>query len=285
MNKAARRILYIFDEVINFIVLAIFVVLTLFCIYIYTDSGRLEAEADTARFVQFKPVEKEHLTFTQLCERNPDVFGWISIDDTGVDYPLVQGRNNSEYVNMTPERTFSLTGSIFLDYRNNRSLTDKVSVIYGHHMEKDRLFGGFDKFEDKTYFVEHETGSIVFDDMIYGIRIFAFLKADGYDTSVYNPRVTEAEFPAWKEHIMSLALQKGEVPGDGARVLLLSTCASMDTNQRLILAAELGEGVPLPDEVPEGVAITWAWPVAVAVAAGCAVVLLVITIRKKHKRR
>ena len=279
------KAVYIVDEMINILILAVFTVVILFCTYVYIDSGRLEREADVSRYTQYKPTQKEHLTFTQLCSLNPDVFGWITLEDTGVDYPLVQGRDNAEYVNRTPEKTFSLSGSIFLDYRNSRDLTDKVSIIYGHHMEKDRLFGSFDKFEDAGYFEEHQHGSIVLDDMQHSLDIFAYLTADGYDTSVYDPYISEEDFPTWIGRIMDIAITKSHAPDEDERVVLLSTCANMETNQRLILAGVLGEGKALPDTAPEEEGVVYIWiPVLITVGGAVGLALLIVYRKRKNKK-
>lgn len=284
MKKVMLRFISFVDAGINILILAIFAVLIIYCVYVFADSGRVESEADVAHFAQYKPVESEHLTFSQLQEKNPDVFGWITIDDTGVDYPLLQGHNNSEYVNKSPDKKFSLTGSIFLDYRNDNAFTDRVSVIYGHHMEKDRLFGCFDKYEDASFFNEHKTGTVIFDDKSHRIDIFAFFHADGYDTDVYDPYVDDDGFDEWLSHIEEISVIRGDFPESGSNVVLLSTCASMETNMRLVLAATLSEGVPLPVESgSEGITVLWVWFIAPAVIIA-AVLIAIKEIRRRRKQ-
>ena len=65
---------------------------------------------------------------------NKDVVGWITIFDTHISYPVVQGKDNQEYLNKDVFGKFSFSGSIFLDYRNACDFTDSYSIIYGHHM-------------------------------------------------------------------------------------------------------------------------------------------------------
>ena len=77
--------------------------------------------------------------------------GWIVVDDTNIDYPVMQGYDNSQYLNLDPYGEYSLSGSIFLDSRNSSDFTDPYSIIYGHHMEYGKMFGAIDDYLDDQY--------------------------------------------------------------------------------------------------------------------------------------
>lgn len=76
----------------------------------------------------------------------------MTIDDTNIDYPVMQGEDNNEYLNKDPFGNYALSGSIFLDRRNNPEFKDYYSLIYGHHMEHGMMFGAIDEYLNEDYF-------------------------------------------------------------------------------------------------------------------------------------
>ncbi|MCG4817374.1 class B sortase, partial [Collinsella aerofaciens] len=74
------------------------------------------------------------LSFEQLKELNPEVFGWLTVYGTNIDYPVTQGKDNWKYVNTNALGEYSLSGAIFLDYTNRKDFQDFNSILYGHHM-------------------------------------------------------------------------------------------------------------------------------------------------------
>ena len=111
---------------------------------------------------------------------NKDVVGWIKIFDTHISYPVVQGKDNQEYLNKDVFGEFSFSGSIFLDYRNACDFTDSYSIIYGHHMEYGAMFGDVVEFKNDDYFQEHKTGALFFltDVVIVIASAFVFRNID-----------------------------------------------------------------------------------------------------------
>ena len=111
---------------------------------------------------------------------NPDVCGWLTVDGTGIDYPVVQGATNMDYVNRDVYGDFSLSGAIFLDSRCAADLTDPYTVIYGHHMDNSAMFGDVARFAEADYFAAHPAGSISLPDAAYTIELFACVVTDAY---------------------------------------------------------------------------------------------------------
>jgi sortase B len=85
---------------------------------IYNNAG---VDSD---LLKYKPTatgeDTPNPTLSDLQKINPDVCAWLTVDDTNIDYPVVQGRTNLEYVNQAVDKSFSLSGSIFLDCNNSR---------------------------------------------------------------------------------------------------------------------------------------------------------------------
>ena len=128
-----------------------------------------------AELLQYKPAAPaaDNPTLAGLQTVNPDVCGWLTVDGTGIDYPVVQGATNMDYVNRDVYGDFSLSGAIFLDSRCAADLTDPYTVIYGHHMDNSAMFGDVARFAEADYFAAHPAGSISLPDAAYTIELFA----------------------------------------------------------------------------------------------------------------
>lgn len=181
--------------------------------------------------------------FAELLAINPDVCAWLTVDGTHIDYPVVQGDDNTTYVNTDVYGEFSLSGSIFLDARNERDFSDAYSLIYGHHMEGNVMFGELARFAEAEYFEEHPLGELMLPDKTYRIEFFACMQADAYDEQVFGPgELTEGEVTALLERARSESLQYRDIGVSGNdRVLALSTCSDAATNARTIVLGRLVE--------------------------------------------
>ena len=132
--------------------------------YALWDNSRVYAAADNvqAGLLAFKPQPQEDnsLSFGQLRDINPDVCGWLTLDGTAIDYPVVQGESNFTYLNTDVYGSFALAGSIFLDVDCDADFSGRYSLLYGHHMENGRMFGDLDKYKDGTFFRQNTTGTL-----------------------------------------------------------------------------------------------------------------------------
>lgn len=176
---------------IAFIALMLF--LLLFAGYARWDSQQMYTQADPIQFIQYKPSPPEMMNFEELQALNPDVLGWITIYDTNIDYPLVIGEDNEKYLNRNPKLESTGSGSLFMDYRNNRNFTDFNALIYGHHMAHHEMFGDLDLFLDEDFWNKHEYGNLIYDAQNHGLQFVAMLQCDAYDFFIYHPAVNSEE--------------------------------------------------------------------------------------------
>ena len=91
---------------------------------------------------------------------------WLTVDGTKIDYPVVQGETNLEYINQDIYGEFALSGSIFLDSRNDRKFIDSYSLLYGHHMDNGAMFGDVMNYKEKEYFESHKTGTLYLNEQL-----------------------------------------------------------------------------------------------------------------------
>lgn len=181
------------------------------------------------------------ITLGELMKLNKDVVGWITIFDTHISYPVVQGKDNQEYLNKDVFGKFSFSGSIFLDYRNACDFTDSYSIIYGHHMEYGAMFGDVVEFKNDDYFQEHKTGALFLLDDTYKITLFACVETQEFNNKIYNPTVQGKDnLDTLLKYIKDEAVQYRDIPlNNDDKIIGISTCAEAGTNERVVLFGRL----------------------------------------------
>ena len=160
--------------------------------------------------------------------------GWIVVDDTNIDYPVMQGYDNSQYLNLDPYGEYSLSGSIFLDSRNSSDFTDPYSIIYGHHMEYGKMFGAIDDYLDDQYLSSHRTGTLIVGrngEKTYRLEIFYAMSTDARNEMVFDT--------THYEELRQFLENEGFVRDD--RILCLSTCAGDISSTRTVVFAYILE--------------------------------------------
>lgn len=245
-DREQKSILYKIIRIINSTVdnamLLIFLFLLLVGGYSLWDTYTINSVADQKEYQVYKPKKKDTRSFEDFQTLNPDVIGWLNVYGTAIDYPLLQGDNNDMYLNTAPDGSFALSGSIYLDYRNSPKFDDFNSIIHGHHMEKHKMFGDIGLFIDADYFDKHRYGSLYFNGTTYGIEFSNFIEVDAYDDMLYTPNFYDRNM--YLNHIDSLSTQKRDIGlNEKDQIVLLSTCASMDTNGRHVLVGRLTDKV------------------------------------------
>ncbi|MDR2360345.1 MAG: class B sortase [Oscillospiraceae bacterium] len=242
-NKIGRAAVRAANSIVNLAVLVVILLLVAVAVYAIWDSDRVYRAADAAQYAVYKPSaeEEESISFAELQAINPDVFSWLTVYGTNIDYPVTQGANNEKYVTTDAFGKYSLSGAIFLDFMNSSDFGDFNSILYGHHMEKQTMFGEIGLFSAKTYFDDHAYGNLYYDGKNHGLEFFAFLHADAYDSGIFTPRIDGDEA---RQRYLGNLLEKSRYTRDigvttDDHIILLSTCSSDSTNGRDILVARI----------------------------------------------
>jgi sortase B len=169
----------------------------------------------------------------------PDVRGWLSVDGTNIDYPVMQGSTNSYYLNHAVDGSYSMSGSIFLDSRNAADFSDSYSLVYGHHMARNLMFGEITDFLEDDYFQQHATGWLYLADRTYKIYWFACVETDCYDKYLYSLTggSTGKDFDQERlDYIQQAATQYRDLGiTAGQQLISLSTCLDASTDGRALL--------------------------------------------------
>ncbi len=114
--------------------------------------------------------------YDKLIEANANGVGWVSVPSVGIEYPIVQGTDNSFYLDHAYTDAFSWSGAIFLDYKNNIDLSDAHNIIYGHHMYDGSMFAGLLEYDNESFYKDHADDNyfyIYLKDTVEAYSIFA----------------------------------------------------------------------------------------------------------------
>lgn len=95
------------------------------------------------------------VNFEKLLAINSEVVGWIKIEDTNIDYPVVKGEDNDYYLNHNIKKEASSSGAIFMDYRNEGTEEDLNTIIYGHNMKDGSMFKALTSYKEKDFLITH----------------------------------------------------------------------------------------------------------------------------------
>ncbi|GLC82676.1 class B sortase [Lacrimispora brassicae] len=244
VKKIGRKAVKAANSAVDFIVLTVILLLVAIAVYAIWDSDQVYQAADAAQYSVYKPgTEEGSISFDELKAINPEVFSWLTVYGTNIDYPVTQGNDNAKYVNTNALGEYSLSGAIFLDYSNSKDFQDFNSILYGHHMEKQAMFGELGLFGDKGFFDNHVSGNLYYNGKDHGLEFFAFIKTDAYDGGVFAPRVQGKEAQqAYLQYLLDKAAytrQIGVTAED--HILLLTTCSSEATNGRDVLVARISD--------------------------------------------
>lgn len=231
-----RKTIRFIDGLVNRIVALLCLLLFLICLYATIDAVNVYLNANDTGILKYKPQLSENAE--QLKEISDDVVAWLSLDDTGIDYPVMQGKTNVVYLNKNPYGEFSLSGSIFLDSRNSSDFSDPYSLVYGHHMEYGAMFGALDEYCKQDFFEQHSKGTLITaSGKSYSIDVFASLKADAKEKLIFDP--TETAASKTLEYIKNHALIYKEIKKSDAHIIALSTCQSAENTERMIVFGTL----------------------------------------------
>lgn len=182
------------------------------------------------------------IDFAGLKEINEDCVAWIHIEDTAINYPVVQGSDNSYYLKHLIDDKWNSAGCIFLDSRVDSDISDRHSIIYGHHMKDGTMFSGLTKYKKQDYYEAHPEGLLITPERTYRIEFFAGYVASAEDSAWKVDFESDEDYGTWiKEAKKRSWFTSSLSPAVTDRALTLSTCSYEFDNARFVLHAILYE--------------------------------------------
>ena len=174
----------------------------------------------------------EFTDFAALMKANPDTAGWLRIDGTHINHPVVQGKDDFEYLDLDFYGKYYAGGTLFLAAACRKDFSSEWNVIHGHHMAGGAMFGDLPKFLNKDFFGAHGEGVLLTPGKNYRLHLISAGTADAYDEGIYDP---EAGKPEHERAVSrASALWKDEGSADG-RILVLSTCTGDLDDSRTVV--------------------------------------------------
>ena len=117
--------------------------------------------------------DERKIDFKKLKSQNQDIAGWIYIRGTTIDYPIVQGKDNEEYLHQDFNKKNSSSGTIFLDNNCKKDFTSDNNIIYGHHMKNGTMFAQLLKFREKSFLKKHNEIMIFTPDRTIHLKVIS----------------------------------------------------------------------------------------------------------------
>lgn len=184
--------------------------------------------------------------YETLYNKNKKLIGWLKIDDTNIDYPVMQTSDNTYYLDHNYNQEYDKNGSIFLDYNCSVYPRSTNMIVYGHHMKSGNMFGNLQKYAKESYGKKH---SVITFDTIYEKAQYQVMYV--FRSQVYNEddivfkyyqfieANSETEFNSYMQEMSELSLYDTGVTAEfGDSLLTLSTCDSSQTDGRFVVVAK-----------------------------------------------
>lgn len=181
--------------------------------------------------------------FDALQAINPDVYAWITVPGTPVNYPIVQSAvDDGFYLDHDSDKNYDVAGAIFTEHLyNDTSFEDKVTVLYGHDMANGSMFGELQSlYWDREFLLENDEIIIYLPDRELHFEIFAALPYSRMHLLYYYHTEKESAFNQLIEDVygtrkLSAVLIEERRPEFGDQVVVLSTCLSGDNRYRYLV--------------------------------------------------
>lgn len=193
------------------------------------------------------PRPENPIDFTPLQQRNSDVYAWIVVPNTKINYPIVQNEQTDFYLRRSLDKDYLFAGCIYTNKVNSKDFSDPVTVVYGHNMRDDTMFCMLHEFEKEKFFKKNKYFYIYTPDRKLTYEIVSALKYD-------NRRITKAYDFSDPEQILSYQYsilnpkfelfnsRNIELTVD-SKICTLSTCVANKPNYRYLV-----NGVLINDE-------------------------------------
>ena len=191
--------------------------------------------------------EEKKIDFETLQEKNPDIYAWIEVPGTVIDYPILQSADDDAYyLNHTVDKKEGLPASIYTEKLNKKSFSDNNTVIYGHNMKNGTMFAGLHDFADKEFFEENNEVIIYTPEKTLHYDIFAAYKSNDAHILMTYDFTNEQVYTSYLTNIYSLRNMSSNIsdtikvtPED--KIITLETCVAGDFHGRYLVQAVLQE--------------------------------------------
>lgn len=203
----------------------------------------LDTESDLSQSAvnSYSPADLPQVNFDKLSTLNPDFSAWLFCPDTNINYPVVQGEDNTFYLKHLYDKEKNPSGTLFIDAHNGTDFRDRNTVIYGHNMKDGTMFSTLSQYKSQDYYDTHKVMYLLTPRGNYALTLFA-----GYVTAVDDDAwqidfANDSEYMGWISKAASRStFQASDVRiSESDRVITLSTCDYKFENARYVVVGKL----------------------------------------------
>lgn len=210
-------------------------------------SSSPEQDSEPLYTLTEKEEEREVLDeYKKLLNKNKKLIGWLKIDDTNIDYPVMQTSSNEYYLDHNLNQEYDKNGSIFMDKDCDVLKPSTNFIVYGHHMQSGQMFGTLDRYEKESYYEKHPyiNFDTIYEKGIYQVMYVFRSRVYREDEIVFKyyqfiDANSELEFDSYMNEMASMSLYDTGVTAEyGDQLLTLSTCDYQEKNGRFVVVAK-----------------------------------------------
>ncbi|VDZ27709.1 class B sortase [Staphylococcus aureus] len=212
--------------------------------YIEDKQERANYEKLQQKFQMLMSKHQAHVRpqFESLEKINKDIVGWIKLSGTSLNYPVLQGKTNHDYLNLDFEREHRRKGSIFMDFRNELKNLNHNTILYGHHVGDNTMFDVLEDYLKQSFYEKHKI--IEFDNKYgkYQLQVFSAYKTTTKDNYIR----TDFENDQGYQQFLDETKRKSVINSDvnvtvKDKIMTLSTCedAYSETTKRIVVVAKI----------------------------------------------
>ena len=206
---------------------------------VFEEVQEQETSEDIPEIQEAEPLPIPQVDFSALREINPDIVGWLFIESTRINYPVVQGIDNNFYLRRQFDGEHNSAGCLFLDAANDASFEDFNQIIYGHHMNDGSMFRDLIRYDDQAFFEAHPIGWFITPSAVYRLDFFSSYVSDVLGDA-WTTDFAETDYAEWLVRCKEQSRFDCDViPTANDCILTLSTCSYVFQNARFVLHAVL----------------------------------------------
>lgn len=222
----------IFKSIINIVLTLIIVI----CAYKIIHQLKEYNDADKV----YNLIREEKEESDNLFEKNIDYRGWIKIDNTNINYPILQGQDNEEYLYKDINNEYIVSGSIFMNYLNN-GFDDQNTVLFGHNIKNGTMFANLKKYKEEDFFYNNNYIEIELSNGQYlKYKVFSVYITDINDNYTKTSFEDKDEYKEFLERIKNKSIYKSDISvNENDKIITLSTCSYEFDDARLVVTGKL----------------------------------------------
>lgn len=185
---------------------------------------------------------KFRIDWKKLLSMNPDTVAWLKSEDTPINYPIVQGKDNDYYLHRLFNGEYNIKGTLFVDYQIKKPFRAFNTIVYGHLMKDGSMFKSLSKYDNMEYYNEHKSMLLSTPDKNYTLKIFAMAKIVAGSDLYKIDFIDDSEKQQYINKVMNVSkINTGVKVTPKDRLVMMSTCTTDLNEDRFVVYGKLVE--------------------------------------------